>query len=138
MADLPTVAQAMSRIAGGKPGSDLSAVDAHSYYEVLQGFSNRVIERLVLRFLKDPSPYFPSSGEMYHAACDLTDKQPGPEVAWAYVLKKIQGAEVELPERAEKVYRMMGGKSAMEKEADENIYRSQFYKLYEQLRMAER
>jgi hypothetical protein len=139
MASLDDVKRALVRIAGGKPNEDLHNVRPESYHEVLQGFSPDVIEQVVRRCLKDPSPYFPSSGELYHAACDLVDKQPSGPEAWAYVLEHIQGRDRHLlPERAVKVLRQMGGSESLQQVDNVGIYRAQFLKAYEAERMAER
>ena len=136
--DASTVVTLIENIAGGKPGADLSGIKVASYHLVLRDFPDGLADDLARHFLKNPSPYFPSAGEVYHAACDLTDGHPSGPEAWALALDYLRGNRQDVPPLAQKVLRQMGGYQALQKAADQGIHRAQFLKAYEAERMAER
>jgi len=129
MAMIEMVKKILTLLSQTKPGTDLSTVNIEAYHLVLAPVPDEVLEQASLILARQPGAFLPSAGDLYDASLDLLDESPDVADAWALVLRRARGADVDLPARAAKAVARIGGTTGW-LEKDISYRRREFMEAY--------
>lgn len=139
MSNMEVIEEVLALLRDTKPASwshfdamndDDMARKVANWHRVLSPIPQEQLIRAAVLFSRTGGPHLPSPSELFQKALELMDEEPPAEDAWALVLKRIRGQDVELPPRAEKVLVQMGGVSNLQKVDEEKWHRKAFLESY--------
>jgi len=120
----------LTMLCRSKPGTNLNKIDLGTYHAILEPIPGDVLKRAAIVMARQSGSFPPSAGDLYQKALDLMDDSPDVGEAWALVLRKARGEEVDLPERVARAAALIGGtRGWMDKDVD--YKRREFAKAYE-------